>query len=52
MQIIGPVMAVEFPDGKLPKILDAVVVALPDGCELVAEVHQHLGGNRVRTVAM
>ncbi len=52
LQIIGPVMDVEFPEGKLPKILDAVVVALPDGGELVAEVHQHLGGNRVRTVAM
>ena len=52
LQVIGPVVDVEFPEGELPKILDAVVVALADGGELVAEVHQHLGGNRVRTVAM
>ncbi len=52
LQVIGPVVDVEFPEGELPKILDAVVVALAEGGELVAEVHQHLGGNRVRTVAM
>lgn len=52
LQVIGPVVDVEFPEGELPKILDAVVVTLPEGGELVAEVHQHLGGNRVRTVAM
>ena len=52
LQIIGPVVDAEFPDGKLPNILDAVAVALPEGGELVAEVHQHLGGNRVRAVAM
>lgn len=56
IQIIGPVVDVEFPsvDGQasaLPKIYDAVEVTLADG-KLVAEVHQHLGGNRVRAVAM
>lgn len=52
IQIIGPVVDVEFADGAaLPKIYDAVEVAITDG-KLVAEVHQHLGGNRVRAVAM
>lgn len=52
VQIIGPVVDAEFSDGELPKILDAIAVALPDGGELVAEVHQHTGGNRVRAIAM
>ncbi|MFZ1735348.1 MAG: hypothetical protein WAU31_00175, partial [Candidatus Moraniibacteriota bacterium] len=30
LQVIGPVVDVEFPEGELPKILDAVVVVLPD----------------------
>ena len=52
IQIIGPVVDVEFADGAaLPKIYDAVEVTLAEG-KLVAEVHQHLGGNRVRAVAM
>ena len=52
LQVIGPVVDVEFPEGELPKILDALSVDLSDGGELVTEVRQHLGGNRVRTVAM
>lgn len=52
IQIIGPVVDVEFALGAaLPKIYDAVEVTITDG-KLVAEVHQHLGGNRVRAVAM
>lgn len=35
----------------LPNVYDALEVKLPEGV-LVAEVHQHLGGNRVRAVAM
>lgn len=52
IQIIGPVVDVEFADGAtLPKIYDAL--ELKNGDEkLVVEVHQHLGGNRVRAVAM
>lgn len=52
IQIIGPVVDVEFADGAtLPKIYDAL--ELKNGNEkLVVEVHQHLGGNRVRAVAM
>ncbi len=53
IQIIGPVVDVEFADEKaLPKIYDAVEVVVNESEKLVAEVHQHLGGNRVRAVAM
>ncbi|MEI8096738.1 MAG: F0F1 ATP synthase subunit beta [Candidatus Moraniibacteriota bacterium] len=52
IQVIGPVVDVEFGEGSaLPKILDALEVKITDGA-LIAEVHQHLGGNRVRAVAM
>lgn len=52
IQVIGPVIDVEFAEGAtLPKIYDALEVTLEEG-KLVAEVHQHLGGGRVRAVAM
>ena len=51
LQVIGPVIDVAFETGKLPAIYDAVEVIKEDGT-LVAEVHQHLGGGRVRAVAM
>ncbi|MFA9262155.1 MAG: F0F1 ATP synthase subunit beta [Undibacterium sp.] len=52
IQIIGPVIDVEFADGVvLPKIYDALEVGAKE-LGLVAEVHQHLGGGRVRAVAM
>jgi len=52
IQVIGPVVDVEFSgDNALPKILDALEVSVGDE-KLVVEVHQHLGGNRVRAVAM
>ncbi|MEK7182058.1 MAG: F0F1 ATP synthase subunit beta [Patescibacteria group bacterium] len=52
IQIIGPVIDVEFSEGtELPKVYDAVLVVREEG-NLIAEVHQHLGGNRVRAVAM
>jgi F-type H+-transporting ATPase subunit beta len=52
VQIIGPVVDVEFSGGTLPKIMNANTVKRPDGATLVLEVQQHLGENRVRTVAM
>ena len=56
VQVIGPVIDIEFPDG-LPEIYNAVRIVAEgtDGGEkidIVAEVEQHLGENRVRTVAM
>jgi F-type H+-transporting ATPase subunit beta len=56
VQIIGPVIDIDFSGGSLPAILNAVTIARKDADgkdeELVVEVQQHLGDNRVRTVAM
>src|SRR5262245_17215481 len=55
-QVIGPVVDVEFPPGKLPPIYQALTVSnpaisdLPDN--LVLEVAQHLGEGTVRAIAM
>jgi F-type H+-transporting ATPase subunit beta len=57
VQIIGPVIDVEFPEGRLPAIYNAVTVK-DEGKEtgvpidIVTEVAQHLGENRVRCVSM
>ncbi|KAA3611267.1 MAG: F0F1 ATP synthase subunit beta [Calditrichaeota bacterium] len=51
-QVIGPVLDLEFDEGKLPAIYNAVEIKLADGKKLVAEVQQHLGENIVRSVAM
>jgi len=55
-QVIGPVVDVEFEEGKLPEILTALKISNPaiDDQEwnLVVEVAQHLGENTVRTIAM
>ncbi len=54
LQVIGPVVDVEFPDA-LPGIYDALTIdysVLEEKKKLVLEVQQHLGDNRVRTVAM
>ncbi len=58
VQIIGPVVDVEFESGHLPAIYNAIriqsdgEVADGTGVDVVAEVEQHLGENRVRAVAM
>jgi F-type H+-transporting ATPase subunit beta len=51
IQVIGPVVDVEF-EGNLPEIYHALEVALTDGNMLILETNQHIGANRVRTVAM
>jgi F-type H+-transporting ATPase subunit beta len=53
-QVIGPVVDVSFEaeGSKLPKILDALVVKKENGQEVVLETQQHLGEDRVRTIAM
>ena len=55
-QVIGPIVDVEFPDGNLPPIYQAVKVSNPtinsSDWNLVLEVAQHLGENTVRCVAM
>lgn len=56
VQIIGPVIDVDFPSGKLPAINNALEIKRKnsEGVEetLVTEVQQQLGEDRVRTVAM
>lgn len=55
VQVIGAVVDVEFPTGKLPNILTALEIKNPNNenaPELICEVAQHLGDNIVRTIAM
>src|SRR6186713_889396 len=56
VQVIGPVVDVEFEGGHLPEIYNAVRIQSADGAgqkiDVIVEVEQHLGENRVRTVAM
>jgi F-type H+-transporting ATPase subunit beta len=55
-QVMGPVVDVEFEQGKLPEILTALMISNPaisdEADNLVVEVAQHLGDNVVRTIAM
>ncbi len=52
-QVIGPVVDVEFPDGELPSIFNAVRITLDaEGTVVIAEVAQHLGEDTVRCIAM
>jgi F-type H+-transporting ATPase subunit beta len=51
VQVMGPVVDVEFPSGDLPDIYDAVAIPR-NGGQLIAEVQQHLGHDWVRCVAM
>ncbi|MDX1775951.1 MAG: F0F1 ATP synthase subunit beta, partial [Desulfobulbales bacterium] len=56
VQVIGPVVDVEFDPGKLPAIMNALAVSNPaisdEEGNLIIEVAQHLGDNVVRCVAM
>jgi len=55
VQVIGPVVDIEFAGGQLPAIYNAVRVSGRSGdadVDIIVEVEQHLGENRVRTVAM
>jgi F-type H+-transporting ATPase subunit beta len=57
VQVIGPVVDIEFQDGHLPDIYNAIHI-VSDGSggsaklDIICEVEQHLGESRVRTVAM
>ncbi len=56
VQVTGPVVDVEFEQGKLPTIYTALLITNPtisdEADNLVVEVAQHLGDNVVRTIAM
>ena len=59
VQVIGPVVDVEFETGKLPPIYNALLVQGVENKDVFAysqkltlEVAQHLGESHVRTIAM
>jgi F-type H+-transporting ATPase subunit beta len=56
VQVIGPVVDIDFSGAKLPSILGAIRIPRTniEGVQedLICEVQQHLGEERVRTVAM
>jgi F-type H+-transporting ATPase subunit beta len=56
LQVMGPVVDVEFEQGRLPTIYTALTISNPaindEADNLVVEVAQHLGDNVVRTIAM
>ncbi len=52
VQIIGPVIDVEFDEGSVPAIHNALTIDLDEKKKLVLEVQLHLGENKVRAVAM
>jgi F-type H+/Na+-transporting ATPase subunit beta len=55
VKVAGPVVDVEFPPGELPEILHALEIEFNLGADkklVKLEVAQHLGGNKVRAIAM
>ncbi|CAN5782455.1 F0F1 ATP synthase subunit beta [soil metagenome] len=56
VQVIGPVVDIEFEGGHLPEIYNAVRITSEGkgatALDVICEVEQHLGENRVRTVEM
>src|SRR5918911_5724879 len=57
VQVIGPVIDVEFTEQHLPEIYTALRVVsegfeVPNQIDIICEVEQHLGEGRVRTVSM
>jgi F-type H+-transporting ATPase subunit beta len=57
VQVAGPTIEVQFPEGHVPKIFNAIHVTsegfdVPFKIDITAEVAQHIGEGRVRTIAM
>jgi F-type H+-transporting ATPase subunit beta len=52
IQIQGSVVDVEFPEGLLPDLYEAIEIPREKGETLVLEVEKHLGDNKVRCVSM
>ena len=51
VQVMGPVVDIEFPPDQLPEIYNGLEIPRDRG-KLVVEVQNHLGNDWVRTVAM
>jgi F-type H+/Na+-transporting ATPase subunit beta len=57
VQVAGPTIEIQFPEGHIPKIFNAINVTsegfdIPFKIDITAEVAQHIGEGRVRTIAM
>ena len=57
IQVAGPTIEIQFEEGHIPKIYNAIRVTsegydVPNPIEITAEVAQHIGEGRVRTIAM
>jgi F-type H+-transporting ATPase subunit beta len=52
VQILGGVVDVEFPEGDIPELYEAIEVERPDQEPLVLEVQKHMGEHMIRTVSM
>jgi F-type H+/Na+-transporting ATPase subunit beta len=57
VQVAGPTIEIEFPEGHVPKIYNAIHITsdgydVPVKIDITAEVAQHIGEGRVRTIAM
>ena len=57
VQVAGPTIEIQFPEGHIPKIFNAIHVTsegfdVPVKVDITAEVAQHIGEGRVRTIAM
>ena len=50
-RVIGPVVDVQFPSGKMPDIYNAIEVKLSDR-KIVMEAVQHIGDNSVRCISL
>src|SRR5215831_13136848 len=57
IQVAGPAVDIEFPEGQIPVIRTAVRITsdgfqVPDPIDIICEVAQHIGESRVRTIAL
>ena len=57
IQVAGPAVDVQYDEGHLPNIYNAVQITsegfdVPEPIDIVCEVQQHLGEGRVRTIAL
>ncbi len=57
IQVAGPTIEVQFPEGHIPKIFNAVHITsegfdVPVRINITAEIAQHIGEGRVRTISM
>src|SRR5580700_6252915 len=57
IQVAGPAVDIEFPEGQIPVIRTAIRITsegfnVPDPISIICEVAQHIGESRVRTIAL